>query len=246
MPTSLFTAPMEQITADDVHTFLDEELEEGPRLDYKQADPNHLIPQDVVDVICAFANTYGGLLILGVKADQTTNRPIERKGLPLVKDSKPVTNLEERITSKCFDSIVPPLAPEVRVCPFKSDPTLAVDDQAFMVIRVSPSPAAPHAVIKKDPRVLVRVGSECRNADLMTLRFLFERQQQREGMIERTRAFVWKGHLSTRKGSENSEGGSWKPPSPDRIYVDFIPLDASTDLLPFESTLSDGGFLDGP
>ncbi len=99
MPPSLFTAPMEQITADDVNTFLDEELEEGPRLDYKQADPTHLIPQDVVDVICAFANTYGGLLILGVKADQTTNRPIERKGLPLVKDSKPVKNLEERITS---------------------------------------------------------------------------------------------------------------------------------------------------
>ncbi len=42
MPTSLFTAPMEQITAGDVNTFLDEELEEGPRLEYKQADPNHL------------------------------------------------------------------------------------------------------------------------------------------------------------------------------------------------------------
>jgi predicted HTH transcriptional regulator len=143
MPASLFTVPIGEITADDVNAFLDSDLEEGPRLDYKEADPAKVIPEDSVEVVCAFANTYGGLLILGVKADQITNRPILRDGLPLIK------GLEERITSRCYDAIVPPISPEVKVCPFKSDPALPSEDKAFVVVRVSPSPAVPHALTKK-------------------------------------------------------------------------------------------------
>lgn len=232
MPGSLFTTPIEQITTADVNEFLQDEREEGPRLDYKVADRKKIIPEDMIEVVCAFANTYGGLLILGVADDDVTKCPIlPAEGVPFGKG----LDLEERITSRCFDAIVPPLAPEVRVCSFKSDPALPEDDKAFIVVRVQPSPAAPHAITRRDNRVYVRVGSECRNADLMTLRFLFERQQQREQLVEQTRAIVWRGHLSTRQLLPKSEVEPWKP-GDDRIYVEFIPLDAVTDLLPFEGT----------
>src|SRR5260370_32056158 len=173
MSVSLFTTPLGTITADDVQAFLDIDLEEGTRLDYKEAEKNsNGPPSKMIDVIVAFANTQGGLLVLGVEADKRTNRPIKREGLTLLRRG----SLEEAITSRCYSAIIPPLSPEIGVCPFKSDVSLAAEDRAFVVIRVQPS-ATIHST--NDNRVLVRVNSECQNADLMTLRYLLEREQKR-------------------------------------------------------------------
>src|SRR5271167_6080 len=178
MSITLFTAPLGTITVDDVHAFLDLELEESTRLDYKEAEKNNDgPPSSMINVIVAFANSQGGLLVLGVEADKRTNRPIKREGLTFLKRG----SLEEAITSRCYSSIIPPLAPEIGVYPFKSPTSLGELDRAFVVIRVQPS-ATVHST--KENCVLVRVNSECQNADLMTLRFLLEREQKREEMVK--------------------------------------------------------------
>lgn len=228
MATSLYTAPLTSITDKDVLDFISLKEEEGPRLDYKEAEKNsNGPPQKMIDVIVAFANTQGGLLILGVEADDQTNKPIKWDGLTYPKRG----SLEEIITSRCYSRIIPPLAPEIRVCPFKSDQSLPDDDRAFVVIRVHQS-AVVHST--NDNRVLIRVNSECQNAPLMTLRFLLEREQKQEEAIKQRSMQVLDGYWAARQLfiPEFSQP-EWKS-FRDRIYMEFVPLDSPTDaLLPF-------------
>src|SRR5215469_3523241 len=240
MPESLFTAPLGTITADDVQAFLDLDLEEGTRLDYKEAEKNNDgPPAKMIDVIVAYANTQGGLLVLGVEADERTNRPIKREGLTFLKRG----SLEEAITSRCYSSIIPPLAPEIGVCPFKSNASLVEPDRAFVVIRVQPS-ATVHST--KENCVLVRVNSECQNADLMTLRFLLEREQKREEIAKRLSTQVLDGYWLARQQFMPeflNDEQKWKPFS-DRVYMACVPLDASADVLPFGLHLTNKCTLD--
>jgi len=180
MALDLFAAPLDTVTATDVIDFLSriEVNEEGPRLEYKAADSSGGIPHDTaLKVIIAFANTYGGVLILGVEANRTTNRPVRWEGVQLTK------GLEETVTAMCSSSIFPPVIPEVHVYPFKSDPALPTDDKAFVIVRVAPSLATPHA--DKENHFFVRVNSQCRLADLPTFTFLLNRQQQHAEMAAR-------------------------------------------------------------
>ncbi len=233
MAISLFTDSLDGVTEADVNAFLDLDIEEGVRLDYKDAEPNSKtgIPKDnALKVTIAFANTYGGLLILGVEADKVTNRPIGRNGLPLYR------GLEEAITAMCSSSITPPVVPEVHICPFKSDSSKADDDRAFVVIRIAPSLAAPHT--DKENHIYVRVNSLCPLADLPTLRFLFDRQQKREELTAQLTKIVRERGASIRQKfrPELDNPGTkqrWAPNQP-RIYFELIPLDAPAEILSFD------------
>lgn len=61
---SLLNKPVAEITFEDVEVFCRQKRKEGPRLDYKREfNDAH------VKLICAFANTLGGIIILGVDTD---------------------------------------------------------------------------------------------------------------------------------------------------------------------------------
>jgi schlafen family protein len=232
MALDLFAAPLDTVTATDVIDFLSrvEVNEEGPRLEYKAADSSGGIPHDTaLKVIIAFANTYGGVLILGVEANRTTNRPVRWEGVQLTK------GLEETVTAMCSSSIFPPVIPEVHVYPLKSDPALSTDDKAFVIVRVAPSLAAPHA--DKENRFFVRVNSQCRLADLPTLKFLLNRQQQHAEMAAQLVKAVRERGASIRQRFrpelDTHLQQRWRPGS-HRIYFELIPLDSPTDLLSFD------------
>jgi hypothetical protein len=229
MTLDFFTAPLDTVTATDVKDFLGrvEIQEEGPRLDYKAADRNGSIPTDkVLKVVIAFANTYGGVLILGVEAEQATNRPISWEGVQL-KDG-----LEETVTAMCSSSIFPPVIPEVHVYPFQSDPTLPADDKAFVMVRVAPSLAAPHA--DKENHFYVRVNSQCRLADLPTLTFLLNRQAQHAALVAQLVKSVRERGASIRQRfvpELNTPLQQRWGPGFSRIYFELIPLDSPADLV---------------
>lgn len=231
MAANLFTAQLETLTAADVEAFLDLGLEEGPRLDYKATDRTDKgIPDSALKTIVAFANTYGGLLVLGVGIDKATNRPATREGLQMK------SSFEEQLTSRCYGFIQPPLTPEIRVCPFKSTPTLPADDRAFVIVRIAPSPSAPHAT--RENQVYVRVGSESQLADLTTLRALFERQQQREQQLAEVAATVRRrGESVYTRFKPEWQGGTvyssrWQHRWP-AVIAEFLPLDAPSPLFSF-------------
>jgi predicted HTH transcriptional regulator len=67
----LWTMPIEEIEFRHIDEFLNMKLLENNRLDYKAA-----MPSELNKAIAAFANTFGGLLIIGVDEDKNTNEPI--------------------------------------------------------------------------------------------------------------------------------------------------------------------------
>lgn len=72
----MFTKPITDIEFSDVELFC-RTYREGIRVEYKEA-----IPKNLPRTISAFANTQGGILILGAKANKVNNRvdfPIKGK-----------------------------------------------------------------------------------------------------------------------------------------------------------------------
>ena len=133
---SLWHKPASRIEFADVDTFCQTMQAEGARLDYKGIS----FPKDLAKTIAAFANTLGELIILGVDADSTFNKPIwpPTQGLP----SEP--GLSERVVQIDQDGIYPP----VRVAVSNVIPNDRLPGHVLLVIRVNESREAPQAIEK--------------------------------------------------------------------------------------------------
>jgi predicted HTH transcriptional regulator len=97
----MFNLPKDEITFEVVENFC-REWPEGVRVEYKQEI------KDIPKIVSSFANTQGGIYIIGVKANQTDNKvvfPIE--GIP------ETAGIEERIIQSAYQGIYPPVMPEV-------------------------------------------------------------------------------------------------------------------------------------
>jgi predicted HTH transcriptional regulator len=73
----LFSKPIDQITYQDIETFCGKAMTEGVSLDYKEN-----IPKELERTISAFANTYGGLILIGIEEDAQGKPKIPIKGIP--------------------------------------------------------------------------------------------------------------------------------------------------------------------
>lgn len=118
---------------------------EGKTLEFKRDLSS---PEGILRAIVAFANTAGGVLLLGVE-DATRNV----RGV-----AKPLA-MEERLANLISDSILPRLIPDIEILPWRRTQVLAV--------QVYPSPGRPHYLKRSglDGGVYVRVGSTNRRAD---------------------------------------------------------------------------------
>ena len=136
----MFTKPIDKITFKDVEDFC-QEFPEGGRVEYKQAIKN--IPK----VVSSFANTLGGIFIIGAEADQTNNQvkfPIQ--GIPKK------NGIEEQILQSALTGIYPAVIPEVKIL------SVPNSDKVVVVIRVDESIQAPHA-IQNSTKIYIRTGS---------------------------------------------------------------------------------------
>ena len=104
-------------------------------------------PDSVLRTIVAFANTAGGVLLLGVE-DATRN--VRGVAEPLA--------MEERLANLISDSVLPRLIPDIEILPWRRNHVLAV--------QVHPSPGRPHYLTSAglEGGVYVRVGSTNRRA----------------------------------------------------------------------------------
>jgi hypothetical protein len=136
---SLRTKPIGEITFADVKSFCDQQIPEDLRTDYKSDWPKELAKE-----LAAFANTVGGLLIIGVKENPDTRTPDKIVGV------LGTISASERVTNAGL-SLAPSLAVETTdAIQLEGDPTRSV-----YVVRVPPSRLAPHIDAKRD-RVHVR------------------------------------------------------------------------------------------
>ena len=163
----MFTKPIDEITFEDVKTFC-QEWAEGVRVEYKhEIKVNTHIPK----IVSSFANTHGGIFLIGVEADKTTNMPIfPISGIPNRR------GIEEQIQQSTEMSINPPVRPEVKVVNIPGGANVVV------VIRVTESSLlAPHA-IEDSTKVYFRVGSvsqpyELKLANMELIAHMFKRRE---------------------------------------------------------------------
>lgn len=179
---NLWQKPIDQITFQDVDSFCAAGWEESARLDYKGE-----WPKDLAKTMAAMANTLGGMIVIGVDSDKTTNKPVwpplppvaGRRGFPLS------AGLSEKVYQLGRDAIFPPIMPEVSpVLENKERP-----GQAILVVRIPESKDAPHATEgKKSVYVYERTGNQGYAhslADIEYIERLFNRRQKIEADRER-------------------------------------------------------------
>ena len=136
----MFTKPIDEITFEDVQSFC-KQWEEGVRVEYK-SDIIH-IPK----IVSSFANTHGGIFLIGVDADQTKNKVIfPIQGIP------ETPGIEERIQQSALTGIHPGVIPEIKVVDVPNS------NNVVIIVRVDESVQAPHA-IQNSTRVYIRTGS---------------------------------------------------------------------------------------
>jgi len=140
----IYTKPINEVTYHDVVDFCNEEHSEGFILEYKR-DFASLSNEKLAKTVAAFANTYGGILIVGV--DAPGGKPVAPfEGFVL----DPLMKYEEKIESVVLSHIKEPVFPEVKVC----DP---VNGKTFIVVRVAESHLTPHRV-SDNTKIYVRTG----------------------------------------------------------------------------------------
>lgn len=157
----LFTKPANEITFADVENFC-REFGEGVRVEYKR-EVKH-IPK----VVSAFANTHGGIFIIGAETDEANKVKFPIPGIPLK------TGIEEQIQQSALTGIYPAVMPEVILVDM---PDLA--GNVVVIVRVDESVQAPHA-IENSTKVYIRVDSITQPyqlAEMDRLQYMFKRRE---------------------------------------------------------------------
>ena len=168
----ILTKPADQLDINDLQALIDSRVQEDERIEFKrdlsvkkgQKDSwydNQKLGDKARDVILeesvAFANAFGGALILGIEENESRNGP------GVANEISPIphcADLASRLES-VFGNCVEPHIPGLEVIPIKTDV-----DAGAIVIRVSRSRLAPHRV--KPTRVCpIRRSDRCEE---MTMR----------------------------------------------------------------------------
>ena len=138
----MFTKPVADITFPDVKEFC-REFGEGERVEYKREIS---VKKHIPKIVSSFANTYGGIFVIGVEADKEKNKVVAIDGIPNS------GGIEEQIRQSALTGIYPAVMPEVRICDVPNTNNVVV------IVRVNESLQAPHA-IQNSTRVYIRTGS---------------------------------------------------------------------------------------
>ena len=163
----MFTKPIGEITFADVDSFC-QEWPEGVRVEYK-LDIKH-IPK----IVSSFANTSGGLFLIGVETDKKNNRVTDIPGI------SPRNGIEEQIVQSALMGIYPEVIPEVKILDVPHSNTVVV------VVRVDESVQAPHA-IQNSTRIYIRTGSVTQPdelADIECIAYMLKRREDSQAFAQ--------------------------------------------------------------
>lgn len=151
----LYSKNISEIKWDDVLEFCNQRIPEGATLDYKKD-----FPKKLQKTIAAFANTMGGIILIGVDEDDENKPKLPIEGIPFER------GISERIINIILSNITPPLIPETQVCVNQDN------SKAVAIIRIPQSNKTPHA-INKNTEVYVRTGNRNNFEPLATVDKLF-------------------------------------------------------------------------
>jgi hypothetical protein len=178
----MFGLPLDKITFEDIDAFCRSGVREGILLDFKRDFPARLEKS-----IAAFANTFGGMILIGVDETPTGEAALPISGVPLV------SGLRERVIRIGLDAIYPPVIPEVKVIGFKTNGELGENDRAIVVVRVHESENGGHAIDKRTTVYLrvENVSDPFRKASVDELEWFINKRekaiQEKNRILDRAR-----------------------------------------------------------
>ena len=210
----IYTKSISEITWTDVEAFCNTKVTENTYLDYKRD-----FPTDLPKTVSAMANTFGGVVIVGVGEGTDGAPQLPIAGIPRER------GLEERVVNMMVEAVSPPIIPEIAVC--KS----ADASRTVLVIRVAPSTEAPHAM-QSNTRVYVRTGK--RNApeelaDLHRIQWLTNRREKSVLLREQLLARASQRFVHMRDGfvpgTPKTDEENWSPGSaqPGLLSIALMP-----------------------
>jgi Putative DNA-binding domain len=171
---------LSEVTYAEFERFLQEANEEGTRLDYKE----RWNPAKAAQVISSFANTAGGLLVVGVDEKRDPNNSKIKLKIP---DPVNVLGLEPKDWEASASGAVrsrtrPGLVPEAKALEIPNHP----NGHVVLLVRVEESLEAPHEVhATSTPEILVRRGDNTESAGLDDVeRMIYRRDRVRDADLE--------------------------------------------------------------
>ena len=149
----ILTKPADQLGINDLQALIDSSVQEDERIEFKRGLSAEKGQEDswyenqklgdkarnaILEKSVAFANAFGGALILGIEESKSRNGPgVANKISPIPH----CADLADRLTS-VFGNCVEPHIPGIEIIPI-----ITQDDAGAVVIRVGRSRLAPHRVI---------------------------------------------------------------------------------------------------
>ena len=149
----ILTKPADQLGINDLQALIDSRVQEDERIEFKrdlsvkkgQKDSwyyNQKLGDKARDVILeksvAFANAFGGALILGIDQNESRNGPGVANEISPIPHCADLANRLESVFGNCVEPHIPGL---------EIIPIITQDDAGAIVIRVGRSRLAPHRVI---------------------------------------------------------------------------------------------------
>jgi Putative DNA-binding domain len=179
---SIFTKPLSQVDAADLQELVQEQAAENLRLEFKLEVPDK---DEMLKKLSAFANTFGGLMVIGARASSKDGRITELSGVDKM------SGFKQKVVDWCFKGVSPPLEVDA------SDPipTPSGNGKFIYVVKLAESDVAPHFLNGRNG-VWVRTNEfsgrfEQKLADEIELRHLFDRRklvlERREALLQRAR-----------------------------------------------------------
>ena len=205
----LYNTPIELIEIDDIIHFCEIRREEGIDLDYKSNWPS-----DLEKVICSFANTQGGIILIGVDEEEKTRKP----KFPINGIEGEQTSIYQRIMNIASDGIYPPISPEVRICELPNQ-----NSKHVALIRIMPSRLM-HSTDRRR-RIYIRVADNSRGYDLASVSDL-EWLWERKTLLEEKRKEIYLsaiGHSSSNAIPWNSLEDEQHWNTIPKLHISIIP-----------------------
>jgi hypothetical protein len=202
---SIFTKPLSQVGPTDLQELVQEKAAENLQLEFKLEVPDK---DETLKKLSAFANTFGGLMVIGARSSSRDGRIAELSGVD------EISGFKQKVVDWCFKGVSPPLEVDV------SDPipTPSGNGKFIYVVKLAESDVAPHFLNGRNG-VWVRTNEfsgrfEQKLADEIELRHLFDRRklilERREALLRRARkryeAFADKTNMD--RGGNRTKLGS--------------------------------------
>jgi hypothetical protein len=166
----LFSSPLHSLELRQIEQFC-RNWPEGVRVEYKRELDTRHIPK----IVSSFANTVGGVWIIGVAAD------VENRAVFPIRGISRTAGIEERITQSCYHNLYPPLLPDIKIIDVPGD-----GEHVLVVVQILESVEAPHA-IENSTKVYIRTNNPAeiiQMAEIDRIEYLLKRRQQPEQMRE--------------------------------------------------------------